>query len=51
MIRYRVTNKFSNYANQVGVTPASEWDRDQFWVPVTINGLVVRIARYSLTEC
>lgn len=48
MVRVRVTNKFSNFANEAGVVSASDWAKDSFWVSVSMRGHVVTMARNYL---
>ena len=50
MMRVRVTNKFSNNYDKVGIADETAWDRDDFWIPVTINGERHLIAKIDLVE-
>ena len=49
-MRVRVINKFSKNFEKVGFADVAAWDRDDFWIPVTIGGHLHSIAKRDLAE-
>jgi hypothetical protein len=49
-MKVRVINKFSNNYDKVGIADVAAWDRDDFWIPVTINGERHLVAKRDLVE-
>jgi hypothetical protein len=49
-MRVRVVNKFSNNFEKAGIADEAAWDRDDFWIPVIINGIRHLIAKRDLAE-
>jgi hypothetical protein len=49
-MRVQVVNKFSpNYA-KTGMADEKAWDRNDFWIPVLINGIRHLVAKMDLVE-
>jgi hypothetical protein len=49
-MRVRVTNKFSANYDRIGIADEKSWDRNDFWIPVVINGVRHLIAKMDLVE-
>jgi len=49
-MRVRVINRFSGTYERVGFADEAAWDRDDFWIPVTIGQTLHFIAKRDLVE-
>ena len=46
----RVVNRYSNNHEKTGIADVAAWDRNDFWIPVMIDGQRHLIAKADLVE-
>jgi len=49
-MKVRVVNKNSSNYERTGIADEAAWDRDDFWIPVVINGEDHMVAKRDLVE-
>ena len=49
-MRVRVVNPFSVNFDRVGIADEAAWDRNDFWIPVTIGRNSCLVAKKDLVE-
>ena len=49
-MKVQVVNNFGNYHGRIGFADVAAWDRNDFWIPVVIDGERHMIAKRDLVE-